>query len=67
MHKWPVGMQYEQLGDGAEYGLGVHVYASAHSVWLVNERLRTHVMCICGGGESLAGEQVKLSPTVRKR
>lgn len=66
MHEWPVGMRYEQLGDEAECGLGVCVYASAHSVWLVNERLRTHVLSICGGGDSLAGEQVKLSPTVRK-
>lgn len=24
---------------GAGYGLGVHAYASVHSVWLVNERL----------------------------
>lgn len=49
---------------GVEYGVSVHVYASVHSVWLV--RLRTHVMCICVGGNSLARDQVKLRSTVRK-
>lgn len=50
---------------GAEYGLGVCVYASAPSVSL-GTRLRTHVMYTCVGGDSLAGDQVKLRSTVRK-
>lgn len=61
---WVCGMSVRMMG--AQCGLGVHVYASVHSVRLVNERLGTHVMCVCVGGDSLAGGQVKLRSTVRK-
>lgn len=59
MHEGPVGCAMRGWAMRAECGLGVCVYASVHSVWLVNERLRTHVVCICVGGGSPAGGQVR--------
>lgn len=69
MHKWPVGVQYERLGDG---GWGWTGYACvcqcplSVSKWqLVNERLGSHG---CVSEDALPGcDQGRLRSMVRKQ
>lgn len=65
MHEWLWVCGMSSWVMGAEYGLGVRVYA-VHTQCGLGMRLRTHVMYTCVDGDSLAGDQVKPRSTVRK-